>query len=483
MSIRVGASDVLWGYAGTFIRFGASLVVLPFALRLLPSDEMGIWYVFQTLSSLVTILDYGFANALNRNVAYSWSGVKRLTRSGVPERSDSGPNIFLLWNLIRESKRIYLYLSLMALSLTTILGSYYIYKISLNKIDFRYITIAWIVFLASLFMNLYYSYWNAFLSGLGLIKQYQKANVLSGMLYVIVAYVGLTFGFGLIALSAAMFVNGISLRTLSRRSFIRFLGSKGYSYKDYKKVKPYKGISDLLWYNAKKYSVNAFGTYLTIQFNIMFLPVFLGLSNAAIYGLCVQIMRLLIQFGNVPLNASYAEISSLRAEKRRGKLMEKISILYVLGFAIVAGGAFFVMIFGNRFLGLIQSKTMLPGVELLSVILVMMVLEWSNIFVSAVINTENKIPYMRATLLSGILIVATSFILLRFTNLGLWSVVLPQIAIQSFYNYWRWHLWMFRDLEFNYGKMFGMGMSGMAILARKYLTVFGNKMHFTGSSK
>ena len=81
MKIKSGFKDVVWSYVGTFLRFGSSLLVLPFILKTIPSEQLGIWYIFQTLNSLVALLDFGFSGTVVRNVAYSWAGVADLSQS------------------------------------------------------------------------------------------------------------------------------------------------------------------------------------------------------------------------------------------------------------------------------------------------------------------------------------------------------------------------------------------------------------------
>jgi O-antigen/teichoic acid export membrane protein len=447
LSIRTGFSDVLWGYAGTVLRFGSSLLVLPIVLKTLPSEQLGIWYIFQTLNGLIALMDFGFSGTIIRNIAYAWAGVTDLAHTGVSTKRLTGPNIPLLWNVIITAKRIYLVISLGALIVSAVFGTGYLISINKGALDQVYLLSAWGIFLSGLFLNLYYNYWNAILSGLGMIKQFQKANVISGIVYLAIALPGILLGAGIAALAAAFLLSGFTIRILSRHFFAQHMRSKGHNEHDYKKITPTPGLFSVLWHNARKNGLTSLGSYLVMQFNIFFIPVFIDLKTSAMYGLAIQIVRLITQFGNVPSVSSYAEMNCLIAEGNVERLKSKISLTYMLGFIIMISAAIFVVLFGNFALRLINSKTFLPPLPIISAMLVIMMLEWSNGIFCLVISASNRIPFMRASLTSGVLISVCGFILMKFADMGLWAVLIPQFVIQSSYNYWRWHRWVFRELD------------------------------------
>ena len=74
--------DVLWSYAATFLKIAASALLLPFILKILPSETVGVWSVFMTLTAFTTLLDFGFGPSFSRNITYIFSGVKSLKTNG-----------------------------------------------------------------------------------------------------------------------------------------------------------------------------------------------------------------------------------------------------------------------------------------------------------------------------------------------------------------------------------------------------------------
>ena len=90
--MQIGRKAVAWNFAATSLRIASGVIVLPLVLRLLPSQEVGLWNIFLTIGSLATLLDFGFANAFSRNVTYIFSGVKELNQKG-------------MWQWIRKTDR------------------------------------------------------------------------------------------------------------------------------------------------------------------------------------------------------------------------------------------------------------------------------------------------------------------------------------------------------------------------------------------
>ena len=82
MEIKIKRRDVVWGYLGTITSMLANLVIIPFVLYKLNNDEIGLYYIFVAVSSISQLFDFGFSPSIARSVAYIWTGVKELKKSG-----------------------------------------------------------------------------------------------------------------------------------------------------------------------------------------------------------------------------------------------------------------------------------------------------------------------------------------------------------------------------------------------------------------
>ena len=98
-----------WSWAFNAIRLASGVLLIPLLLRCLSKEEMGMYYVFLSLSALGPLMDLGFLNAIDRSVGYAMAGVKELKAHGAvrTEETGAGPNFALLWKLLHTTQTLY----------------------------------------------------------------------------------------------------------------------------------------------------------------------------------------------------------------------------------------------------------------------------------------------------------------------------------------------------------------------------------------
>jgi O-antigen/teichoic acid export membrane protein len=129
--MQIGRKDVAWNFAATFMRIASGLIVLPLVLRLLPSQEVGLWNIFLTIGSIASLLDFGFSNAFSRNITYIFSGVKELKAKGyiTVDQNDTSVDFSLLRSVIRAIRRYYGILAIIFLLLFIAVSPFYLLSI------------------------------------------------------------------------------------------------------------------------------------------------------------------------------------------------------------------------------------------------------------------------------------------------------------------------------------------------------------------
>jgi ABC-type spermidine/putrescine transport system permease subunit II len=75
----------------------------------------------------------------------------------------------------------------------------------------------------------------------------------------------------------------------------------------------------------------------------------------------------------------------------------------------------------------------------------MLEMNWSN--AGGFILSNNEVPFFYADVITGIATVVLMFVLLQFTNLGIWSLLLAQLATGLAYNYWKWPYYLLKQLK------------------------------------
>ena len=153
--VTVSKRDVIWNYVGTIASMGSNFLLLPLLLSFLSSAQIGLWYVFVAISGFAQLLEFGFTSTLSRNILYC-----------------------LMRVVLDTSKTIYAVLGLIALFVAATLGTFYVSYVT-DSFLIEGSLPAWIVFVVSIFTNLYFLYCLTFLRGLGDVAGENRAKTLA----------------------------------------------------------------------------------------------------------------------------------------------------------------------------------------------------------------------------------------------------------------------------------------------------------------
>ena len=80
---RVLNSAVAWAQFSTALRLVGIAVVLMVGVRILPPDELGLWYTLSTMAALSGAIELGFHGTIARFAGYFMAGKDRIQAIGV----------------------------------------------------------------------------------------------------------------------------------------------------------------------------------------------------------------------------------------------------------------------------------------------------------------------------------------------------------------------------------------------------------------
>lgn len=457
MAIRITKKDLFWSYLGFFFNICVNIILLPFVIKFLPTKELGLWYVFTSISSFVTILDFGFLPTMTRNITYCLSGAKGLRKEGLDEYNESSePNFGLMNVVIKTCKVIYLVISLIAFVLLISVGTLYIKHVTKEMNQSKYI-IAWLIYSVAIFLNLYYSYWEPFLRGVGAIKEGQKALVISRCLQIIISLIGLNLGYGILAVVIAYLVSGITLRQVSKKYFYSYDNIGQKLKENQQKINNSSQVREMfsiVWHNAWKLGLVSLGSFMITQSNTMICSTFLGLSITASYGLTIQLWSILTNFGNVFFNTYQSAIAEARLRKDNKKIKTLLSISVASGWISYFCGAVVIIFAGQKVIHIIGSKTNLLPINMIAFMGLYLFLEFNHSMFATFITTGNEVPFAKPSIISGFAIVVVSLIFVNILHLGIWGLMLAQSIVQISYNNWKWPYVVMKQFRISIFKMF-----------------------------
>lgn len=442
---HIGKRDIAWSYAATIFTVGAGVLLLPFILSKMSAETVGIWNIFQTITALVALLDFGFRPSFARNISYIFSGVKQLQVNGVASiDGNEQVDYSLLKGTLRAMQQFYRWIAIIVFVLLATLGTVYFYyilqKYSGNHQDAM---IAWILLIAINCYNLYTLYYDAILLGKGYVKRSQQISIVAQIIYLGVA-IGLIYaGCGLTAIVGAQLIATVIRRVLSYRTFFTDTLKQRLNNVESQDIKP---ILQAIYPNAVKVGLTYLGGFLINKSAVLMGSAFLTLEQVACYGITLQVMDVLARCGSVVYQSFTPKLAQCRAEKNLVQLKQYYiySILSNLVMYVVGGIVW--CIAGNWALGLIGSETQFLPTLLLSVMLVVSFLEHNHAISAGFIMADNKIPFFIPSLVSGAATVVLLWLFLSPLQIGLWGMVLAPGIAQLAYQNWKWPSVIIKEL-------------------------------------
>lgn len=442
---HIGKREIIWSYAGTAFMIGAGVILLPFILHKMPQETVGIWNIFQTITALVMLLDFGFRPTFARNISYIFSGVKSLQRNGVAHTtSEAAVDYSLLKGTLLAMKRFYRWMALAVFALLATAGTAYFYYI-LQKYsgDRQDALIAWILLIAINCYNLYTFYYEALLTGKGYVTRAQQINMLGQAVYLALA-IGLIYaGFGLTAIVASQLISTVIRRILTYRVF--FTPELKANIESVEPQEP-KEILSAISPNAIKIGLTQLGGFMVNKSAILIGSAFLTLEQVACYGITIQVMDILARCATVFYQSYLPKLAQCRAENNLNGLKRYYILCTGSLLAVYVLGGIAWIFLGNWALDIIQSQTHFVPTAMLMVMLLISTLEHNHAVSAGFIMADNKIPFFIPSLVSGAATVILLWVFLSPLHMGIWGLILAPGIAQLAYQNWKWPSVVIKEL-------------------------------------
>jgi len=448
--IKIGRKDIVWNYAATFLKIAASALLLPFILRMMPSEMVGIWSVFMTITAFASLLDFGFGPSFTRNVTYVFSGVTSLRVNGFESVSHENQAIDygLLKGVIAAMRWLYLRMALILFLLLSTLGTFYIYKLLKNYTGaHQEVYIAWVILCLITTYNLFTQYYDSLLQGVGLIKKSKQIVIIGQTIYLFIASILIITGYGLIAIVLAQASSVIIVRWLSYRAF--------FSPETKQKLltaipRSKKEVLKALFPNAIKVGLTSVGGFMVQKSSIVIGSLYLSLEEIASYGVTMQLVSVIAGLAGIYIATYLPKIVQMRVNSNHleiKKIYLKGQILMVLTY--ITGGMV-LLILGEWTLKIIGSQTQLVPFPILLLAVIVSLIESNLSMAGGILLTKNEVPFYKASLISGSFIILGFFLAFYFTNLGLLCLVLIPLIIDLLYQAWKWPLEVINELKITF---------------------------------
>jgi O-antigen/teichoic acid export membrane protein len=452
VSIRPRKADVLWGYLGQVFSVASSLVTLPLILRMLTADEVGLNYLMVTISGFALLLDFGFSPQFARNFAFVFGGAQSLLKEGIADTEvteTTEVNHQLLANMIGTARTVYRLLGAVVLVLMLSAGTVYVYRVTGHFLRVRNSLLIWVVYSFSTFFSVYYSYFASLLIGRGKVAESRKALVYSRAVYVVLTFLLLFTGLGLLGVAIANLVAAFASRFISARFFFTpdlRVKLKGLQTARSDRIELFR----VIWHNARKLGLVLVGSFAINKIGMFLAGLYLPLTQVAAYGLMLQLINLVSVVSSTLFVVYQPRFAALRVGRQSAVLLNEFSLSMGVFYLLFGAGCAVAILAGPPVLSIIGSQSVLPPLPIMLLYCLFRLLEQNHSNFATLIATRNSIPFVKPSLISGACIAVGSYVSLSYLKLGILGLVLVPGLVQLAYSNWKWPSVVFREFSISF---------------------------------
>lgn len=430
---------------------GINYLLLPIFLYYLEDDTLALWYIFMNLSNFSLLFNFGFSPSFSRNIAYVWSGATKLSKQGkvqsVGNNNEFDENVF--WNVLSACRITFLIVSVLATFCIVAFGTPYIRHIAADAINDLFFWPSWWILVVALFLNLYFGYYLALLSGIGKIAERNQAQVISSIIRIVLTFILLFCGTGILGATLAYLIYGFVFRSLSRSYFLKSIEH----FRNDKRPRVTGNVTlhyvRIVWHNAWRDGLVSMSEYLSTQAGTIICSMFLPLSVTGVYSVTVQ---LAVGIGKIARSYQIAMIPELQAsyitgnENRQKELLAKsmvivYAIFLTLYVAMMCVGIEIVMFIRH---GFAISRLVFSACALLQIMTV------SRNCYASFLSTTNNLDYWRAFIISAVSsVILMIVVFMNMNEVGVWGLIIPSILCEGCFNVWYWRHRVLKQLHMN----------------------------------
>jgi O-antigen/teichoic acid export membrane protein len=376
------------------------------------------------------------------------SGVKELKTNGynTVESHNSDIDYSLFKGLINAMRWFYARVAAILFVLLATAGAYYIHTVlKTYSGSHTEVYIAWATLVVINSYSFYTMYYDSLMQGKGLIKRSKQIQVIGQSIYLIVAVILILMRFNLIAIVSAQAISIIIKRIFSYKviytaEFKRILHAI--------RPQPAKEILKLIYPNAVKMGLVQFGNIVVSRSSIIIGALYLSLEEIASYGVTIQLIWIIASVSTVYLFTYMPKIMQQRVQNNNmavKKLYIK-SCLFLFCTFLVCGLC--LLVGGEWVLILVKSQTPLLSKPFIAVALLTLAFDYNRGIAECILLTKNEVPFFKASLFTGGFMVTLLFLFLKYTNLGVWSMIMAPCIAQGCYQNWKWPQKVITEFKF-----------------------------------
>lgn len=444
----------------------SGLVMIPLTVAYLSPAEITIWSVFLTFQSVNILMEFGFTPAFSRNFTYVFAGAATLQAKGAPQKAERQGGPALLAAVLVAAQRFYFFLAALTLVVFGAGGSVYLYILTHEHLStpalfdvFGWVQFlgspnggpwrAWFILIATMSLSTYFNWQASLLMGADRMRQNYLVMIASRTTQVALTIIGLMIAPNVTTMVLA-YAASILVYRLMNQHFVADLVASVRGIKPPKAE--VKQALEAVSHSATRTGWAQVGSFLGNRFNLLSISAFLGVAAASQYSVALQAFSALSTVSFVVVGLLTPAAAAARVRRDDTALRELSAFILVVVLGVFICGSIALMFIGDFLLRLVHSHTTLPATSILLLMACVGALDITTSASTALISTGNRVPYLRAVVVTGFL-VALGILIAGLMGGDLATFLIIQIVLLGGYSAWRWPLFLGREVGLTLGNI------------------------------
>ncbi|MFD1816391.1 hypothetical protein [Pseudarcicella hirudinis] len=415
--------------------------VLPLVLKQFAPGDVVLWYLFSTIISLQSIVDFGFRQTFLRVISYAFGGAKdiELFGSNQKEKTDEElePNIALLTDIVSTMKYIYVRLTLVVFILMSIFGTWAFIKPVKDAANPTQAWICWIIVILVSCISFYGKLYMNFLEGLFKIALVRRVDTFTSLGGILTSIFVLLFAPTLINL---IIVNQFWVLIVMLRDWHLCRTTENKLYQKVSVNVPFnKEMFNKIWSPAWRSGLSGFMSVGLTNLTGVVYAQFGNTSSIASYLLALRIINQIRDISMAPFYSKLPVLAMLRVKNDTETLIKVIKRGMFLSHMIFVTGFLAVGISSDYLLGLIHSDVQFVSKDLWLLIgIAFFIHRFGGMHIQVYLSTNHVISHIADGVSGGIYIITS---LLLSSYVGVYAIPIGMIA--GYLGFYAWYSALF----------------------------------------
>lgn len=425
-------SDIILGYAAQFLNLAVGVIVLPAALRMLAPSDLNFWLILNYVYTFSALMESSFSPNISRNITFVLSGVKELVPWGVKSKRDDGTSFGsnVDWGLYKSLAKsvgiIYVGLSIILFLLLLFVGT----SLVVGGTESDYASL-WYLYIFVISVGVFFGKFAAVTTGWGHVGVNNIALISSKLLYILLSFLSLYYGFGIRGL-----VYSFVVQSLVARLVPIFYWYKIEEIGSYAAVFSQTTLKVLLP-NSFRTMVTAMSGFAITRGLVFVANSKLGGEATAPFTLSHQVVTVACSVAVVFVQLAQAQIAKYSADNNREQVVRNLVISLRMMVFVILAGALVVTAGGQEILNLLGSKTPLAEPSVVLFLFFIGLLETNHSLFASFIMAKNEVPFVVPAIVSALCIIVGAYWAISVYN-SLLGAILIQFLVQAAFNNWYW---------------------------------------------